>query len=102
MKKLLLTLLAAAALCAACGPKTTYKYPFQDPSLKMEQRIENLLSLLTPEERRMADILFLAPGEGDLSAVCAACAMEKSSVYRRRRRILEKVALAVWGAGEGL
>ena len=60
------------------------------------------LSLLTPEERRMADIHFLAPGERDLSSVCAACAMEKSSVYRRRRRILEKVALAVWGAGEGL
>ena len=51
MKKLLLTLLAAAALCAACGPKTTYKYPFQDPSLSMEERIGNLLSLLTPEEK---------------------------------------------------
>ena len=55
MKKLFLTL-SAAAVCltvflAACGPKTTYKYPFQDPSLKMEQRIENLLSLLTPEEK---------------------------------------------------
>ena len=52
MKKLLLTLLAAAAaILVACGSKTTYKYPFQDPSLKMEQRIENLLSLLTPEEK---------------------------------------------------
>ena len=52
MKKLLLTLLvAAAAILAACGSKTTYKYPFQDPSLKMEQRIDNLLSLLTPEEK---------------------------------------------------
>ena len=55
MKKLFLTLFAAAvclAIClAACGNKTSYKYPFQDPSLKMEQRIENLLSLLTPEEK---------------------------------------------------
>ena len=51
MKKLFLTLFAAAICLMACGPKTTYKYPFQNPSLKMEQRIENLLSLLTPEEK---------------------------------------------------
>ena len=51
MKKLLLTLLAAAALLSACGPKTAYEYPFQDPSLPMEDRIDNLLSLLTPEEK---------------------------------------------------
>ena len=51
MKKLLLTLFAATACLAACGSKTDYKYPFQDPSLKMEDRIENLLSLLTPEEK---------------------------------------------------
>ncbi len=51
MKKLFLTLFTAAVCLSACGPKTTYKYPFQDPSLKMEQRIENLLSLLTPEEK---------------------------------------------------
>ena len=51
MKKLFLTLFAAAICLMACGPKTTYKYPFQNPSLKMEQRIDNLLSLLTPEEK---------------------------------------------------
>ena len=51
MKKLFLTLFAAAVCLMACGPKTTYKYPFQNPSLKMEQRIDNLLSLLTPEEK---------------------------------------------------
>ena len=51
MKKLLLTLTAAAALLSACGPKITYKYPFNDPSLSMEERIDNLLSLLTPEEK---------------------------------------------------
>ena len=52
MKKFLLTLsFLAGILLAACGPKTTYKFPFQDPSLTMEQRIDNLLSLLTPEEK---------------------------------------------------
>ncbi len=28
-----------------------YKYPFQDPSLSREERVENLISLLTPEEK---------------------------------------------------
>ena len=51
MKQLFLTLFTAAVCLTACGPKTTYKYPFQDPSLKMEKRIENLLTLLTPEEK---------------------------------------------------
>ena len=51
MKKLFLTLFTAVVCLTACGPKTTYKYPFQDPSLKMEKRIENLLTLLTPEEK---------------------------------------------------
>ena len=51
MKRPFLTLVAAAACLMACGPKTSYKYPFQDPSLKMEKRIENLLTLLTPEEK---------------------------------------------------
>ena len=51
MKRLFLTLMAAGALLAACGPKTTYEYPFKDPSLPMDKRIDNLLSLLTPEEK---------------------------------------------------
>ena len=51
MKKLILTLSLAGALLCACSPKATYEYPFQNPSLKTEQRIDNLLSLLTPEEK---------------------------------------------------
>ena len=50
MKKLFLTLLTGVLLLA-CSPKIKYEYPFQNPSLNMEQRIENLLSLLTPEEK---------------------------------------------------
>jgi beta-glucosidase len=46
--------LASAAmllLVSSCGQKKVYDYPFQDPSLKVEDRVENLLSLLTPEEK---------------------------------------------------
>lgn len=34
---------------SGCGD--TYEYPFQDPALPVEERIENLLSLLEPEEK---------------------------------------------------
>ena len=48
-----LKLAASAALLlgvAACGPKQNYEYPFQNPKLSTEDRVENLMSLLTPEE----------------------------------------------------
>ena len=50
MKKLFLTL-SAGILLLACSPKIKYEYPFQNPSLKTDERIENLLNLLTPEEK---------------------------------------------------
>jgi len=47
-------LAASAALLfgvASCGPKQNYEYPFQNPKLSTEERVENLMSLLTPEEK---------------------------------------------------
>ena len=40
----------ALLLLSACGSDKP-KYPFQDPDLPIEQRVDNLLSLLTPEEK---------------------------------------------------
>jgi len=55
MKKLLgLAMIAvlAASVSAQTGNTNSLKqYPFQDPSLSNEKRIENLLSLLTPDEK---------------------------------------------------
>ena len=49
MKKLLI-LAAAAWLFVTDGTAQT-KYPFQDTSLSRRERVENLISLLTPEEK---------------------------------------------------
>ncbi|MCR4570069.1 MAG: glycoside hydrolase family 3 C-terminal domain-containing protein, partial [Bacteroidales bacterium] len=49
MKKTIVILALAGALFSSCGPK--YEYPFQNPRLSTEKRVENLLSLLTPEEK---------------------------------------------------
>ena len=46
MKKVLISLFLLATTASA-----QEKYPFQDPSLPREQRVENLLSLLTPDEK---------------------------------------------------
>ena len=48
--------LACAFLCAtmiSCSNKSkqTYDYPFQNPRLSNEERVDNLISLLTPEEK---------------------------------------------------
>lgn len=52
MKKLFLgvLLVSIVGLMAQCD-RTTYEYPFQNPKLSVDERVENLLSLLTLEEK---------------------------------------------------
>ena len=51
----------AGALCAAAAiPARAATYPFQDPNLPPQQRIANILSLMTPEEK----IAALSPDSG--------------------------------------
>jgi len=53
MKKLLYSIVIAclAFTAVSCSQKQTYEYPFQNPKLSVEDRVENLISLLTPEEK---------------------------------------------------
>ena len=39
------------ALCFSCSQKKSYDYPFQNPELTFEERAENIVSLLTIEEK---------------------------------------------------
>ena len=48
--QLKLAALAALAL-AASSCAQSYEYPYQNPKLPIEERVENLMSLLTPEEK---------------------------------------------------
>lgn len=50
MRKLTILCTLAAFLLAGCG-SGKYEYPFQNPKLSIDKRVENLLSLLTPEEK---------------------------------------------------
>lgn len=52
MKKLSILLLTVSmCLLAACTGSKEYEYPFQNPSLSPEKRADNLLSLLTVDEK---------------------------------------------------
>ena len=52
MKNLMKLSLAAAFMATvASATAQTYKYPFQNPNLSVEERTENLISLLTPQEK---------------------------------------------------
>ena len=52
MKKIIVTaLLLVCAVTLARTPKTTYQYPFQNPDLPEEQRVDNLLSLMSVQEK---------------------------------------------------
>ena len=51
MKKILLLLTSLVLLGSACGPKQTYEYPFRNPKLPIDERIDNLMSLLTLEDK---------------------------------------------------
>ena len=52
MTRILTRIAASAALvvslAVSCGPKQSYEYPYQNPKLTIEERVENLMSLLTP------------------------------------------------------
>ena len=52
MRFKLFVIAAVSAVCvASCGQKQSYEYPFQNPKLSIDERVENLISLLTPEEK---------------------------------------------------
>ena len=51
MKKFSILIFAAACLLMASCNGNKYEYPFQNPKLSVEKRVENLISLLTPEEK---------------------------------------------------
>src|SRR5450432_1789784 len=53
MRSIVYCLLLCAAMPLGSLAQSHYTYPFQDPALGVEQRIDNLLSLLTMQEKIM-------------------------------------------------
>ena len=50
-KNILLCSVMTLFLWTACSEAEKYQYPFQNPKLKVEERVDNLMSLLTLQEK---------------------------------------------------
>lgn len=61
------------------------------------ETLEGAMQTLDPEERVIADWLFVYPQKGNVQRLCQALDMEQASVYRRRKRLLEKLEEALFG-----
>lgn len=61
----------------------------------LRQRVRNLeqaMQVLNPEERLVAERLFIHPAKGNVQILCQELEVEQSTVYRRRESVLKKLA----------
>lgn len=66
-----------------------------DAMRQAAQTLDTALQVLTPQERLVVQMLFLYPEKGNVQRLCEMLHVEQSSVYRRRERALEKLAVAL-------
>lgn len=64
------------------------------------QTVDGALQVLTPEERLVAQMLLISPQRGNVQRLCEMLCVEKSSVYRRRERVLEKLERVLFGGSD--
>ena len=57
------------------------------------------LRALDPTEQMLLDWCYITPRRGRISGLCQLLGREKSAVYRRRDRALEKFTTALFGDG---
>lgn len=77
--------------------------PFEEARKQLENVREEVLWLqrlqryLTPEERLLLDRLFIHKRKGCVDELCQLLHVEKSSIYRRRARLLDKLVQYTFG-----
>lgn len=59
--------------------------------------IERAMTMLTDSEQLLLNRMFINAGESPVDDVCEECRMEKSNIYRLRRRALDKFTMAIYG-----
>lgn len=60
------------------------------------QETEQAMAVLSPEERLVAERLFVHPYKGNVQVLCQELGVEKSSIYRRREAVMEKLMSAMF------
>ena len=59
--------------------------------------IELALKMQTDEDLYCLEQFYIRRGERPVDDICAECVMEKSNVYRLRKRAIEKFTMAMYG-----
>ncbi len=59
--------------------------------------VEHSLKMMTDEDLYFLENFFIRGGERPVDDICAECIMEKSNVYRLRKRALERFTMAMYG-----
>ncbi len=59
--------------------------------------IDGALQMMTDEDRFFLDRMFVNAGHDTVDDICAECCMEKSNVYRLRKRAIDKFTMAMYG-----
>ena len=61
---------------------------------------DGALAALTPEEKLILHRLYICPEKGSLDKLCQGLQVEKSSIYRKRDKALQKFTYALYGITE--
>lgn len=64
------------------------------------ETVSRALGVLDPEERFVLHQLYMYPQTGGVEQICEKLGVEKTSVYRRRDKALQKFTIAMYGAAE--
>ncbi|MBE6599367.1 MAG: hypothetical protein E7638_08005 [Ruminococcaceae bacterium] len=59
--------------------------------------VEEAMRMLTDEEQYFLDKMYINKGECTIFDICEETHMEKSNVYRLRKRALDKFTMAMYG-----
>ena len=64
------------------------------------EKVEQGLSVLSPEERMILDRFYINPAKGNVDRLCGDLHLEKSAVYDRKDAALRRYTLARYGCAE--
>lgn len=59
------------------------------------EAMDRAMQTLTPEERLVVERMCIHPATGNVDTLCQLLQVEKSSIYRRKDRAVEKLAKAL-------
>ena len=66
-----------------------------DAQRQAVEAMEGALQMLTPEERLVVQMMYICPEKDAVQKLCQLLCLEQTSVYRRRKRALGKLAKAL-------